>query len=368
MIVFLGAVLFMKKLFIGFGVFLVLVASFVVYKSIKTEAKRKSVTLTEIEIRTVNETVSCNGYLSAKNSKGYKCGYPAEITYIAVDEGQEVSRGDILFSYRTLAPSELKLYLGDIVSGELQDQVGEFVDNTDETDILAAASYYSKTGKLPAGVSNFYLSGLESEPRRQSEKHMVFAEFSGTVTGIFDEKGEYVSGILNTVTVTDSNSLAAEVGIPEKYLGDVEIGQYALITAGGGAGPQVPSVVAEISGEAKTVGSLLGNSETVVECILDVEPGSEVLIPGLSVRADIFVNTWKDAAVIPYSALCSDGEGEYVWVYEDGTVVRTDIDSEYKFAKGVVVTGVFTGGELLVKDPDDGIYSGMAVSVSSEEK
>ena len=84
-------------------------------------------------------------------------------------------------------------------------------------------------------------------------------------------------------------------------------------------------------------------------------------------RADIFINTWKNTAVIPYSAFCSDESGEYVWMYENGIVSRIDVTPLYRYSKGIVVGDCFKGGEQLVKEPIEILYDGMTVSVSTEE-
>lgn len=358
----------MKRLFIGVGALFIICGLFVLNKNVKNNRDESTVSLVEVEIKTVNETASCKGYLSAANSKYHKSGCPAEIVYIPVSEGEYVSKGDLLFVCRPLGTDELKAYLGDIISGEIQNSAEKLSDDLSEADILSAAAYYAEYGKIPPWFSGYYLPDSAAEKENNEGKQYVYAEFDGKISEIAVSEGDTVSGILGAVLVTDETSLIAEVGIPEQYISLVEIGQYANLSVSSYSGQQFSARVTDISDSARTSGSILGSEETVVDCTLSVDPVNGKLIPGLSVRADIFVNTWKNTAVVPYSALCSDENGEYVWLYENGAVSRVDIDPQYRYTKGVVVEGVFKGGEQLVKDPGEMLYNGMVVSVSTEER
>ncbi|MBQ1955464.1 MAG: HlyD family efflux transporter periplasmic adaptor subunit [Clostridia bacterium] len=358
----------MKRLFIGVGVLFLLCFLFVFNKDVKSNKSDSSVELTEVEIKTVNETASCKGYLRAKNSKYSKTGCPAKIVYVAVSEGESVCKGDILFAYIPLNADEVKNYIGDIITNELQASAEKLGNGISGTDILSAASYYAEHGEIPPWFSGYYLPDTENQCETVADKKLVFAEFDGVISEVNIYEDDMVSGILGAVLVTDQSSLIAEVGIPEQYIGSVEIGQYANLNVTSFSGEQFAACVTDISDSARTVGSLFGTEETVIDCVLNVESLEGRLIPGLSVRADIFINTWKNAAVIPYLAICSDETGEFVWLYENGRISRVNIFPEYRYAKGVVVTEGFKGGEQLVADPTDKLCNGMAVSIRTEDR
>ena len=351
----------MKRLF--FGVCGLIFVCFVIVLAKKYFSAHKTieVELIEIKLETVNETATCNGYLSAVNSKNYKTGCPAEIIYIPVSEGEYVNKGDVLFSYRALNSEEIKTSIDEIISKELQNSSQKLTSEIDSADILSAAAYYAENGRIPSWFSDYYLPSEHEQNRSSFEYRIVYAEFDGKIKKIDVTVGDMITGALGAVLVADESNLVADVSIPEAYVGAVTLGQYANLNGASFSGVQISARIESISDSARTVGGILGSAETVVDCRLNITSNTEGLIPGLSVRADIFINTWKDATVIPYSAVYSENGKEYVWVFVDGIINKLEIEPVYKYTEGVVVEGLFNGGELIVNDPANEFRDGMSV-------
>lgn len=347
----------MKKLLWGVLGVILLCGAAVFTKLARENAPPDSVGLFEIELKTVNETASASGHLTARNEESYFPGCPSEITEVCVSPGDRVDPGDPLFRYKSLTDGAL----GQLSKDGLLSASGK-VRDTDPGDILAAAEYYASNGTLPLWFRDFYLPALPLEDTEKSSG-TVCSGISGTVTEVNILRGDPVSGIFPSVTVTGEGNLIARIEIPQEYLGQIEAGQHVNLTCSAFEGEVFSATVTSVSDRAKTVGGLLTTERTVVEGELELDGPEEKLIPGLSVRADIFVNVWSDAAVIPYSALCTDEKGESsVWVWKDGAVSSRQVEPVYCYSRGAVTVGVFREGELVVTDPPEGLLEGTEIS------
>lgn len=355
----------MKKLFAGVLGFFAVCAGLVFWKASSKNDASFQVSLVSPEVVTVNETASCSGYLRAAETQTVKIGTAAEITAVYVSKGDIVAEGEVLFEYRTLSDAEKQTVLYEAFGGEICRSAQESFSEIPAGDILGAAEYYAANGRIPDWFGNFYLgadlSGISGS--EAGEKNAVTAAVGGTVSFLGVEAGEYTSGLLPAVTVTNTEKLIAEVGIPQQYLSRVVCGQYANVNCSAYGNSMFGAYVTYVAGEARTTGGLLSAPETVVDAVLAFDRHDDRLIPGLEIRADIFINVWKDAVVVPYSAVCCcDDGGEYVWVWNNGTAEKKQIDPVYEYAKGAVTCGELSAGVMLVDNPEDWLRDGMAVS------
>ncbi len=349
----------MKKLLWGVGAFCLICAGLVGVKVLAENAPTTSVLLYEIKLKTVNETASASGYIRYGREEKLSAGVPGEIVEVAVAPGDTVRAGDVVFCYRPLEKEELYSLISGL-SGEL-----EALDTQPE-DILAAAEFYGANGKLPSWFSGFYLPG--DNRSGQNGLFAVRAGMDGVVESVTVSPGDTVTGLVPGVYVVGGDELLAEVDIPQEYLGTVSPGQHVNLSCSAFPGEVFSATVSAVGDRARTVGGLISSARTVVDGELTVNGADGRLIPGLAVRADIFVNVWHGAAVIPYSAVCN-GEGgvKYVWVWKDGVISRQDIDPVYSYSRGYVTVAAFYDGQLIVAEPTDGMYEGMELSGEIED-
>ncbi|MBR4941273.1 MAG: efflux RND transporter periplasmic adaptor subunit [Clostridia bacterium] len=275
-------------------------------------------------------------------------------------EGDRVSAGDEILSYRILENDELSLYFRDMLTADAETLVEEGSLAAESGDILAAAEYFSVNGSLPSWFENYYIP-VTSDNDTAGEYLILRAGIDGEITKLNVNVGDRVTGVLSSVKIEDKSSFCADIEIPESCIGSVETGQYVAVSGSAFGGKSFPATIISIDNKAKTVDSLLGSGKTVVDGVLYIEAEDDLLISGLTVKCDIFINVWEDAVVVPYSAVCSEGSEEFVWLWNEGKIERRIIHPVYRYSKGAVTVGEFSGDELLVSNCDTILYDGMEI-------
>ncbi len=153
----------------------------------------------------------------------------------------------------------------------------------------------------------------------------IVATEDGIVESVEIVKGSYANETQTLMTIIQADQIGAEFAISKDDLGSIKKGQKARVVVGN---REYEGTVQYISRVATTEGNLLGNSASGASIrgrvILD-NPDDEIFI-GVSAKVYIFVGSAEQAFVIPYAALCSDIDGDYVYVVNENNIIeRKDI-------------------------------------------
>jgi membrane fusion protein, multidrug efflux system len=205
----------------------------------------------------------------------------------------------------------------------------------------------------------------------QAQKEVAFAnaEFEKTylynpMNGIMgkreSEVGEVVSATVEVATVYDISNVYAEVGITEKDINRVQLGQNMRITVDAYQGR-------EFSGKIESISPIIeGKSRTLaVKASLQNEQGE--LLPGMFIRSVIYVFEAANTIMIPNRALYDlDEDGSFDSVYvispENATRIRK-IDMGYVSTDFVQITRGLREDELVVVEAQGQIEEELPVEI-----
>jgi HlyD family secretion protein len=199
----------------------------------------------------------------------------------------------------------------------------------------------------------------------------ITAPISGIVTRVNSKKGEYVQGgavplpsaEIAMLVITATDRVWIECNVDEADIGDVEVGQQALIYLG--EGRELKGRVEQISPSVRLV---QGDVRTFA-VKLAVEGGGEALRSGMSVDVDIVTKANRDVVSVPSFSVFDDKEGKYyVYVFEEGVAKKREIT---KGAEGIERTeikkGVKVGEQVVTSLEAKGLKDGKKVKVKTEE-
>lgn len=122
---------------------------------------------------------------------------------------------------------------------------------------------------------------------------------------------------------------------------------------------QIPGRVSQISpvpdmGQVTQVGST--GSVTYEFSVLPERP----IQPGYSVEIEVAL----DETVVPSSALVTEGDSQFIWLYQNGTVSKQAVTLEKKGTYWILRDGL-KDGDVIISDPDEKLTEGMAVQVEA---
>lgn len=223
------------------------------------------------------------------------------------------------------------------------------------------------------GASGLNLSGLETLlPSLQAQDYVsvitknsvITAPASGVITQINALKDNYVSALVPMFVVTDLSDMTLEVKVSENKIHQIEKGQYVRISGSGFDGRSYDGYVETISPVAKT--DLLNQDTAYVSVTIRILEPDDKIVPGFTANGAIYIATREHVKKLALECILQDETGqEYVFVYEDGSVMRRDVTCSYTSSDYVEVIGI-EPDELVVYAPEGNLKDGQSVLLEED--
>lgn len=273
------------------------------------------------------ETVVGYGTIKEKKRSGYYIDLPAKIKSVFVEVGESVTKGQPLIE---LDLEATELYLKMTVAGLIR-----YDPETDALSIGGAA------GTMDAASLRRMLTELSEIPP------ILYANYDCVITAVNAQEGEFSTPYEPVVVMSDTSGYLAVISMAETELSRVEVGCPAWIT-GAAFEERFPAEVTEIAprGSAAAAGGTTGSS--MFDVTLTIEGGTDILKPNQSARCEIAAVSENRSVRLPYDAVFSDGERDFVYVVENGFAVRREITVAATDAESITVTDGVRTGEAVV--------------------
>lgn len=299
-----------------------------------TQKEPQQVEMAVIQARTVSTTVLCSG--TVEDSKSYRVDsqIPLVAESILVEEGDSVSKGDVLMTVDRKATVEalLKTYTGSESGTALLQSLGGAINASELSDFLR-----DPEKAIPVGLTL---------------PEVITAPASGVVRAVQAQPERLSGGGSPLFVVTSDRRPCIRLAVNETAIGDVQLGQRAVITGTGFRHSVYSGSVVKIADIATQ--RLNGISyETVVEVLLAVENPGPDLKPGLSASAVITTGSRPRVLTLPFRSIRTDDEGcEFVYRCIDGKAVRTPVALGEETEDGYTVSDGVSDGDVVILTPE----------------
>ena len=315
------------------------------------------VTLAKAERAPLVRELTLTGHLSSPRRARLAPAVSGRVTALAVDAGDRVAAGD-------------RLLMLDAELDELEREQAEAALAEARARLSEARRRFREARDLAQrdSISRSELEGRRSEverleavvARRQSElayraavvkRHTLNAPFAGVVSQRMIDLGERAATEQPVLELVASEGLRLDLAVPQAYYGVVVAGTSARIRIDAQTGEPIETPVDTVIPVSDD------NSRTFLARIgLDNTGGD--LIPGMSARAVLRVDTGRSGVVIPSDALIRYPDGrKVVFVAEGDGTSRTVREQR-------VATGLESGQQIAISD---GLEAGAAVVTAGNE-
>mgnify|MGYP004467824401 CR=1 FL=1 len=244
-----------------------------------------------------NETVRGSGSLSCIGQSSVTSALPLVISHYTVEEGDKVEVGDVI--------------------AEVDRSASEaFIGSLGKVSHLAAATASLSTA----------MSLIPDEITADRAGRVIYTAGDGASV----EAGSSIAAIAGT------DSLVVTAAVSELDISRIYLGQEVQFTCSAYPDDIFTGTVAKIAGAARSQysGAVL---ETVVDVIITPDSKDERLKSGLSADVQFRISDPRRICVLPYEAIGQDDEGEYIYVYEDGSAVKRKIFTGAEFSDGTEI-------------------------------
>ena len=168
------------------------------------------------------------------------------------------------------------------------------------------------------------MSVNEAQEQVDTAEAGIVAVADGIVESVEIVKGSYASETQTLMTIINADKIGVEFSISKDDLTAVTEGQKARVVI---ADKEYTGTVEFVSRVATMDANALGTSSGgSIKGRIELDNPDENIFVGVSAKAYIFIGESTGTLAIPYSALCTDVDGDYVLVVNDNNIIeRKDI-------------------------------------------
>lgn len=200
------------------------------------------------------------------------------------------------------------------------------------------------------------MSYEEAEADYNQAKKGVVAEFDGIVMECSAVEGSTVTEGMQLLTIASSQEVKVTFSASKHDVEKLEEGQKADVIVSGNT---YEGTISKIDRMA----TLNASNTPMVGVEIHIENPDDKIILGLDARLEIYTDKAENALLIPVEAINADKEGDFLYVVENGVVVRKPIvcgissDTQTEVLEGI------TEADQIIVSSLTGIEEGMAVVV-----
>lgn len=275
-----------------------------------------------------------------------------QVVKLPAEEGLRVKEGDLLAQ---LDEAELTIdFLKAKVSYETDKSVYDRSKEMLENKFIATEDYEAARLQYESSKATYEAARL------QLEYTSVRSPFNGIVTVRNIELGQRVNVNQSLFVIADFNPLRAKIYVPEKDIGRIYEGQSAKITVEAESGVEFTGVVRMVS---PVVDPESGTSKVTI----DINDDRGKLKPGMFASVFITTETHKNTLIIPKRALVLESDLDQVYVYQDGTAHKVNLQLGFTSGNDIEVLQGLEEGDLVVTAGQDGLREGLPIRIPGLE-
>lgn len=246
---------------------------------------------------------------------------------------------------------------------EMQEWNNQITALKEEQSHLTAA----KTAQVNPGTATASKAQMESAQLNQEDslekleraKGGATADFNGVVTAIPATvvSGAMVQNGTQILTLANLDDVQVSIQVSKSDLSKISIGQKVDVTING---KSYEGEVMKISGSA----TKNTNGVAVVDTKIRVTNPDEDIILGVEANNKIHAQKADDTIVLPYEYVQTDSESDFVYVVDNGVVVRKDVTIGISSSSEAQITEGLNVGDKVITSDVSTIEEGTLVQVA----
>ncbi len=293
------------------------------------------VKLMSAQQKTWEETIQETGSLSAFDGIMLSSEVNGRITHIYFKSGQEVKKAEPLIEiFPDIVKAELEKAQAQLKKSKLDYQRNYKLSKKGFVDKSTLDSYIATRDSDQANVNNY---------KAQLEQHEITAPFSGNIGLRLVSLGDYVSSGQNLVSLQSLDPIRVDFSVPQKYIGDINIGDKVSITS--------QAFSTTYTGKIYAKDSIVDANTRMMNIRATIDNPKHILVPGTFVEVTLSITHPQPVIVIPQTAVVYSVGGDYVYVMRDNKAAKTQITLGNTIADNmlIVLKGLKVGDQVIVE-------------------
>ena len=197
---------------------------------------------------------------------------------------------------------------------------------------------------------------LYSQAISVADNSFINAPFAGTIGRIWAREGNMAGSGSPLLSIANGSSIVARVLLPERYINQLRADLPARAALTSGDHTNFPGVVIAAARSVDPVSGMVS-----VEARF---PNTEqALMPGMSARIAIGIETTEGALSVPEIALRHASTGNELALYKDGIAEIIPVSTGITSMGMVEITEGLSSGDLVIIQGQNGLNQGQAVTI-----
>jgi membrane fusion protein (multidrug efflux system) len=184
----------------------------------------------------------------------------------------------------------------------------------------------------------------------------IRAPFSGTVGLRRVDVGAYVTPGAPITTLDDTDPIDVEFTVPERFLRELSPGLPLTIRSAAYEGTL-------FEGRVRSVDSRVSEVARTVQLRAEIANAEGLLRPGMFVTVELVLNARPEAVIVPETALIADGERNYIYVIENDTANRVEVEVGQRRPGAVEIRRGVSAGQMVATAGLQNLRPGAAVTI-----
>ncbi len=302
------------------------------------------------KVQAVSETLSLVGTVAANEMVEIKSETEGTVEKVSFTEGQPVKEGDLLLQLdetkfaATANEAEANFKLSQANHERSKQLFRDKLISQQEFDQIAA--------QFQANQADLDLK------RRQLKDAKIRAPFEGVISSRSISRGQVIGKNTTLTWVVDLDPVKVEFSVPERYVGQVRVGQKIEVTVAAYPGRTY-------SGEVFFVAPFIepATRTALVKAMIPNE--KHELKPGMFANLDLTLQLKEQAIVIPESSVLASGDGNVIYVIDaQDTAQIRPVKLGIRQAGLVEITAGLQPGERVVAEGLQKVRPGGKVKAS----
>jgi len=289
--------------------------------------KVEGVQLARLRVEDVTAKIKAPGKIEPKTQVKISADVSARINKLAVVEGQNVQKGQLLVEL------DRERYLAMVESGEANVRSATSQATLVKQNMMQAEREFNRTKEMmnqkltsqsiydaaeaayQVEVARYASANEQAEQAKAAlkqarddlSKTTIYSPMAGTVTDLNKEQGEIAIGSQFQpdviLVVADLSEMEAQVNVDENDIVQIGIGQEAEITVDALPDQVLKGKVSEIANSANASAAGTAEQKTEFEIKIAISEPPPTLRPGMTATADVFTKTNENALSVPIACV-----------------------------------------------------------------
>ena len=266
----------------------------------------------------------------------------------SIDDGREQLEETLSDTYRSKEQTET---VKNLTEAQLNIDTQKVQDISKRTAALGVDSAAAQVNSAKVGAAGAKV-GIDSA-EYQLDMYTLTAPIDGVIEAVNVKEHDFASPQNPAFVISNKNTMTVTFGVSEGIRGTLRIGQKIQVDRNG---KLYDAVITEI-------GSMVDQTTGLFVIKSCVNTPDASLLTGSSVKVTAETYSQADALLIPYDAVYYDDSQPYVYVAENGTAKRKDVETGIFDMDTITVLSGLSTEDTLITSWSANLREGAEVSV-----